>query len=373
MTSLAYHAMRMRWCRLALWAFVRRWFAYLITGAGIVVIGMAGGVADAIATVQALCAWLVLPLFRAVNEPVWIVPAVVLQALVGAGLVWGMRPLLWPVRWAAAERALPLTRRELLMSDARVVPLGLLPWALPCAIGAQALIARHPGWLQPGRAVSALVVALLGSVALGVALLQWLRRPHRARPIGVPRWSESAPLRPTWSRSSATVVRTAWPSALMWLPLWRGPARRSGHALLLGSTLLCVPAAGVLRWPGAAPWCLAAYALVALLVVTRLASLLRLELTPLLQACTPLPLAMRPVARARNAAALLPLPVSGLLLIASLPSSGVRPAVLSAYVVACLGSCALEAGLSTADPGSQSSRWLFCLVLMLALASEVMR
>ena len=92
MTSVSYHAMRMAWCRVALWMFVRRWAAYLVAGASVLVVGMAGGLADAVSAVRAMCAWLVLPLFRAVGEPVWVLPAVVVQALVGAGLVWACGP-----------------------------------------------------------------------------------------------------------------------------------------------------------------------------------------------------------------------------------------------------------------------------------------
>ena len=174
MTPLGYHAMRMRWCRSALWAFVRRWGVYLVGGAALFAAGMPGGPGDALSAVRGLCAWLVLPLFQAAAEPVWLVPAIALQALVGAGLVWGMRPLLWPAQWAMAERALPVARCETLLSDCRVVPLGLLPWALPCALGAHALLARDPTWLHPirGRALFALCVALAGSIAWGVGMLQ---------------------------------------------------------------------------------------------------------------------------------------------------------------------------------------------------------
>ena len=370
--ALAYHPMRMRWCRAALWAFVRRWAVYLMVGAVVFVAGMPGGVAGAITAVQGICAWLVLPLFQAVAEPAWIAPAIALQALVGAGLVWGMRPLLWPVRWAAAERALPIARRDALLSDCRVVPLGLLPWALPCVLGAHALIASHAAWLQPvrGRAVLALCVALAGSVALGAAMLQCLRRPPR--PTGVVRDASAAvPRRAT--TASAPVARAGALRALLCWPLWRGPAKRSGHLLVAGSVALCAPAIALLRWPQAAGWWLAAYSIGALLVVTRLNGLGRLELAPLLIACAPLPLAQQPMQRGREALALTPLALSGALLLAALAHVGARPWVLLGYVIACIGSCVVEATSAPADAAAKASRWLFCVALMLALGSEVMR
>lgn len=365
---LGYHAMRMRWCRAALWAFVRRWAVYLVVGACVFAAGMPGGVADTVTAVQGVCAWLVLPLFHAVAEPAWIAPAIVLQSLVGAGLVWGMRPLLWPVRWAAAERALPIARRDALLSDCRVVPLGLLPWVLPCALGAHALIARDPVWLHPvrERAVLALGIALAGSVALGVGMLQWLRRPPRA--VHEPTHPAA---RASRSARMPAIVRAGWLRALLWWPLWRGTARRSAHALVWGSLALCAPAFGLLRWPVASGWWLAAYALGALLVVTRLNGLARFELQPLLQACAPLPLAPRALQRAREALALAPLPLSGALLLACLPRADLRPAVLAGYALAVTASCAIEARAAPADAAAKVSRWLCCVALMLALGSEV--
>jgi hypothetical protein len=365
---LGYHAMRMRWCRAALWAFVRRWAVYLVAGAAVLVAGMPGGLAGSITAVQGMCAWLVLPLFQAAAEPAWLAPAVALQALVGAGLVWGMRPLLWPLRWAAAERALPIARREALRSDCAVVPLGLLPWVLPCALGAHALLARDPAWLHAarGRAVLALCVALAGSIALGVTMLQWLRRPPRA--------SRAARARAVRAIAAAPfIVGAGWTRALLWWPLWRGVARRSGRVLAWASLALCVPAFGLLRWPAASGWWLAAYALGALIVVTRLNGLARLELQPILQASVPLPLAPRALERARAALALAPLLLSGgLLLCACLSRAELRPAVLAGYGFAVGASCAVEVRAAPADAAAKVSRWLFCVALMLALGSEVL-
>jgi hypothetical protein len=366
--ALGYHAMRMRWCRAALWAFVRRWAVYLVVAAVVFAAGMPGGVGGALGAVQGLCAWLVLPLFHAMTEPAWIVPAVVLHALAGAGLVQGMRPLLWPSRWAAAERALPIDAAETLRSDARVVPMGLLPWMLPCGLGAQALLASHPAWLQPvrGRAVLALVVALAGSVLLGVAMLQWLRRAPR--PVA----AQARELAPSLPRAVASIAHAGWPLALIGWPLWRGPAKRSGRLLAAGALVLCAPAIGLVQWPQAGGWWLAAYAGGAFGIVTRLNGLARLELTPLLDACLPLPLSPAALQRGRAALALVPLALSGVVLLVALAQVPVRSWVLLGYALACAASCAVEVASAPADAAEKASRWLFCLALMFALGSEVM-
>lgn len=373
--SLSYHAMRMRWCRAALLAFLRRWGVYLVVGAAVV----GGGSSGAVDTVRALCAWLVLPLFRAASEPLWLAPAVLLQAILGAALIGGMRPLLWSARWAAAERALPILRRDTLFSDSGVVALGLLPLTLLYGIGAQALIERDPAWLHPalGRALVALCVATAGSLMLGVSTLQLLRRPALRGWTRLLRWLAQAnePHPPPSHRRTVVtspIAAAGWLRVLLWWPLWRGPAKRCGQALGWGQLVLCVPAIGLLWWTGLASWWLAAYAVLALLVVTRLNGLARLELDPLFRACAPLPLGLAPLQRGRELLALMPLLPSGLLLLACLPRTGVRPLVFAAYALVCLVVCVVEVRAAPADAAAKSSRWLFCIALMLALASEVM-
>lgn len=414
--------MRMRWCRAALRAFLRRWGAYLATGAVVIVAGMPGSLADAVTVVRALCAWLVLPLFSAVVEPAWAVPATLLQAVATAGLVWGMRPLLWPEKWAEAERALPLSQRDTIASDAVVVALGLAPAASLYAIGAQALIANDPAWLHAfrARAVLALGVALVAAVALGVGLLQGLRFPRR-HPSWRYRWltgddrlchprlgnglrgpgrnlragsvrvtqspraapaGADAPSQPAEHGASSkriepvtaalASVHTGALRVLVWWPLWRGPAKRSGRALCVGLVSLCCPALGMLRWPHGAGWWLGAYALIALIMVTRVNGLMRLELGAWQEACAPLPLRAATLRRSREWMALSPLLSSAWLLLACLPHAGVRPGVLAVYLVVCAGSCFVEVRSAAPDAAAKSSRWLFCIALMLALASEVM-
>jgi len=359
---LSYHAMRMRWCRVALLGFLRRWGVYLLVLAAVIGGGVSDGAGEIII---AAASWLVLPLMRAAAGPWWL-PAVLLQALAGALLLWGMRPLLWPQRWAEAERALPLQRRDTLRSDAVVVLLGLLPLLLLCAVGATNVLAHHPAWLRGarGRALAALLVAATGSAVLGIAGLQALRRAGSGR----------QPRRTAAFAARATRNATAhWLRVLLWWPLWRGPARRTGHALLLGSAALCLPACGIAWRPDATGWWLAAFASLALLATTRANGLARSELAGLWEACAPLPVQPGQLDHARATMAWLPLLPGSAGLLAALPWAEVRPAVLAAYWLVCAGGCAVEVLAPPADAGAKSSRWLFGLVLTIALGTEVLK
>ncbi|MEX8520723.1 MAG: hypothetical protein AB3X44_19645 [Leptothrix sp. (in: b-proteobacteria)] len=399
LAPLPYHRMRLAWCRLALLDFLRRWGVYLLVLAAVV----GGGTVGALSSLSALTAWLVLPLFQAAAQPMWLLPAVLLQALAGALLVWGTRTLLWPPRWAEIERALPLGRRETGRSDLIVVSLALLPLTLLYAVGAATWWLHNPAWLRPVRvrAVLMLLLAVAGSLALGVALLQALRRPDMV-PGPVRRllgrmWRRNrsarisqAHLPPAAAQSlsdpapSATDVAhlkpATWWHALIWWPLWRGPAQRAGHALLLGTTALWAMAAGLWRWPAQASWWLAGFAALGLLVSSRLHRLAREGLVELHQACAMLPISPHAPAWALSLLALAPLTLGLTALLAVLhggaaPVAGqIRPAVLAAYVAT-----SLLASLIDVRPGQThmaaeqtSSRWLFSLVLLLALASEVM-
>ena len=378
--------MRLRWCRLALLGFLRRWGIYLVVLAAAVGAGAIG----AWQIITALAAWLVLPLFYAAGHGAWLIAALALQTLASAGCIWGMRALLWPPQWAEAERALPILRRDTWRSDAFVVLLGLLPLMLLYGVGAVTLLGQDPLWLRPskGRAVLALVAATAASIGVGVALLQALRQSGNGR---LRRRGTRFIKRGLGAKDAPRVA--SWPRVLLWLPLWRGPAQRSGHGLWLGAAVLCLPGLGLWVWSSAAGWWLAAFAALALLAVTRVNSLLRLELTPLLDACKVLPLSQASLHRARSALPLLlvlpgtALLLSGLIggltsgltggltggLFGGLPIAEVRPAVLAAYFAVCMTSCVVEVFSSPRDAAAKASRWLFSLVLSIALATEVVR
>jgi hypothetical protein len=405
----SYARMRMSWCAWALRAFVRRWLVYVVVAAAV----FGAGAASFTTIVMGAAAWLVLPLFYAASKGPWLLPAWALQTLFGLGLIWGLRHLLWPLAWAEAERALPIEPTHSRRSDAVVVGVALLPLFVLYAAGAAALVGQDPAWLWPSRglALVALVASGAASLGLGVWLLQRQRRATRARALGTapPRDQPALALvtgaaAQTTASATAAVTTSAIASAIagaiasaiaiasalavrwarlqqLWcllcLPLWRGPATRSGQALGLGTLALAVPVLGLAASSAGADWWLAAFALLALLVATRVNHLLREELTPLLQACAPLPLSSSRLQRLCASLGLWPLclmlPFLWLVLL-GLPTGGqhLRPAVWASYVLACLGSAALEVFSAPAPAEAKAARWLFCLALCVALATEVM-
>ena len=373
---LPYGVMRLRWCGLVLLAFMRRWVAYLLVAATLAGAGAAGW-QDII---PAVAAWLVLPLFYASAQGAWLLPAALLQALAGGAAVWGARSLLWPAAWGEAERALPIPRAATVRSDAAVVALTLLPLGVLMAVGTGAVLAHRPAWLQPtqGRALMALLLACVGSVALGVALLQALRRPAGGglRRLVAPSAAEgvaSVAVRPL--RPLAALRPLHWPLVLLALPLWRGPARRTGWALLFGTVAVAVPAIGLTSLRSGAPWWLAACSLLALLVATRVNHLARLETADIFDACRHLPLAAAPLQHARAALGVLAvLPgIVGLCAAAIFwRAPGLRVPVLATWALACLGACTAEVLSAPADAATKAGRWLFTLVLCICLATEVL-
>jgi hypothetical protein len=368
---LSYGAMRMRWCRWALQAFVKRWAVYLLVAVAVVGAGAVGFVT----IIMAAAAWVVLPLFYAASQGLWWLPAVVVQALLGAAAVWGMRQWLWPLSWGDAERALPIARRELQRSDTQVVLIALLPLLLLYAVGGASLLSQNPDWLRPVRvrAGLGLMVAAAFSVLLGVGLLQRQRLPATVRALAVP---ASAATLPAISRSQSStrwVGSAHWALALVWWPLWRGPARRTGQWLLVGTLVLLVPALGMSFSPHGVAWWLAALALLAMLVATRINHLAREELQPLLHACSMLPLRLQRVEWLRASLGVWPVLLAlGVTAVVLLGQPAWRPVVGAAFAVALLMSVLLEVIAPPATAEDKAARWLFSLVLCVCLATEVM-
>jgi hypothetical protein len=90
-----------------------------------------------------------------------------------------------------------------------------------------------------------------------------------------------------------------------------------------------------------------------------------------------LPLRIRTLNRARGLLAWSALLPGGLLLLPALPWPGLRLPVLAAYGLVCAGHCALQVASRstdlTIDPTTTASRWLFGLVLTIALGTEVLK
>ncbi len=356
----SYHAIRLAWCRLALRAFVRRWGVYFVVAA--LVVGAGSG--SPLAAMAGVAGWTVVPLAHAAAQGAWLLPATVAQALLGLGLLAGARSLLWPPHWREAERALPLSRRELRRSDAVVVAWALLPWVALQGAGLLALLQAKPAWLLPvlPRALVAWALAQGLAASAGVLMLQGLRRVKVGRDLQPSRTQQIFP---------TSYSGRGWLRPLLWLPLWRGPARRSGLWLLAGSMALLLPALGLQARPDAAGWWLAALAVAALVLVSRLSVLSRAEYAPVFAGAATLPLRASRLEEARQALCLLPLLSAGVAVGVALAGVPLRPAVLASYALATCGSCALEARSRPGQESDKAARWLFSLVLCVALASEV--
>lgn len=374
-SNMSYHRMRLKWCGATLRALLRRWAVYVVLGLLIVGAGSVG----ATTAMAAIAAWSVLPLFKAASQsaPLGLLGAM-LHALIGAGVVLALRPVLWPVQWAEAERALPVAARERLLSDIGVVLLALLPLNAVYAAGATSWLVPPPAWLHGAewRAVLMLLLSMALSVLAGVQVLTALRRPPRSARLG-----RLSSVRAVYRTQGAQPI---WRVLLLW-PLTRGPARRAGRWLVgLTFSLLATDAAMAAvhgQWAGAggASWCLAAWGLVSLAGTSRLYALVQCELAPLHEACSHLPISARRLLGARRLLALSPLLTGLALMPLAWWCSGAiaRPAVAAAYLLVSLGGHAwqLMGQRPQASEAEQAQRqvvrWLFTLVLLTALASEV--
>ena len=270
---------------------------------------------------------------------------------------------------------MPLAAADLRRSDGVVVLLVMAPLFSLYALGATTLLINDPAWLRDVRwmAVGMLVVVVTAAKGVGLMLLHHWRRPARRAPTTNP-----AVAAVQASQERALIGRPRMLTALsvnkamLLLPLVRGPARRAGLGMCGGGLVLCAPALGLWWAPQAAPWWLALFALLSLVVTTRVHTLARAELEPFWLDCSMLPVSLKRLRLWRALGVLSPLALGALLLIATLPASGVRWPVFAAYgLVVFLGS----AWVVCSGPGhasSAASRWLFFLALSVALATEVM-
>lgn len=349
---------------------MRRWGTYVLVG--LLVIGAR--------SMPALAAWSVLPLFQAAQQSIGQALMLTLgYALIGGMVVWGLSPVLWPRAWAEAERALPIVERERRLSDLTVVLLGLTPLFAVYFAGAAIWLVKAPDWFQLVRswALAMLLTSMALSLAFGITILRW-RRGLPATPT--PAWpSRKGRRHGVSSLSERQTLPIAM--ALVVMPLWRGPAQRSGRFLLLSLLALLTCDAGLMVWPLHAFWWLAAFAALAQVFTTRLNVLASTELGALHGACAALPISGRWLQMARFVVVMAPLFIGLAVLLPALTYSpvAVQTTVWTAYLVALpLGNMALVAA-SNAQPKMQRTEadaalvswWLVILVLSLALASEV--
>lgn len=374
MKPLSYAQVRLAGCRVALVDLLRRWVAYVVVG--VLILGCAGS--HALSAMAGLASWSVAPLFQSAQQPWWIAAAATLvHAGLGCVAIWGLRPMLWSPTWRDSENALPIPAAMRRRADGLVVLFALLPLYGVYAAGSAVWLVRAPDWLVAvrGEALTMLGASLLLSLCGGMFVLHRTRLAHDGPAVLRESGRTDRVIRP-----QDAYARVPAAKALVLLPLLHGPARRSGK-LMMGSTaamLACIPA--MWWWPAGGAWWLAAFATLAVGLTTRLHVVVKVDFAELHEACTPLPIAARSLLWARRALSMLPLGVALTVLVVAM-LAGVRgdlnPLVLASYATWAWFGCAML--VVTAGPGwymSSSIRvslWLLVLVVLLALASEVLK
>ena len=348
--------MRVAWSTAALLAVLRRWAGFLIVAMAVLGIGY----------FVAAIGWPALPVLWASTVP-WPEGLVVLaaHASIASGLAWGLRESLLPSHWLQAERALPLRWTQRSLADLAVVAIAQSPLFLLYAASLLSWRRADPAWLhgQWNLGVSYLSGSMALSLAGATALLALRRRTPRQGSM------------PGHTFNVRRAERVSPVRALILMPAWRGPARPVAAALALTLAALAGCLLMTALWPAEPRWFLAAYALVAMSGSARVHALAVRCLGPLLDASRSLPIPPRFGPRAMLALALAPAllawPFLAVLLLAGpwrlAPLAG--PAYLAAAVLApavqCLGAS------DQAEP--RAARWMLCLVLWVALATEILR
>ena len=356
-------------------AVLRRWLGrWAVFAAVAALVASAGaGLDTALSTVAALAAWAALPLAcGAAAGGAWALLGVLGTAAVGVALLAALRHALWPAAWREAERALPLAPRQTRRSDLLVVSMAAAPWAALQGSGLAVWLLQRPSWLRGHEAavLGAGLLALVLMLAGGLALQQARRRGGLGwRRQGALRGRAAPAVSPPPVRQAAGPARV-----LLGWPLLRGVAPRSAwHAGLTLAAAVGVAAAAVWRPAWAGVW-LALQALVVQVGVSRARGLAALELLPLGQACAALPLAAwrwrAGIDGLCAAPALLGAAWVGAVVMAGAPAP--RPPVLLAWWAWLVLSALLDLRVPTADASVQAARWLFLLVVAVALGSEVL-
>ncbi len=346
--------MRLRWSAAALKALLRRWGAFI----GVV----AAVLGQFFAT---LIGWPALPLFWASQQALPLAALVVLlHALPGLLLCWGLREQLLPANWLDAERALPLRRRQNLFADLSVIALALLPLALLYLISVAAWHHADPAWMRGlwPLALANFAISLTLSMVGAAALMQARRRPRLAASAG-----------PNGPLATAQSFGATW--VLLGLPLLRGPARPVLHLMLLACLALAACLSAAWRWPQQASWALAAYTLLAMGLSARLHAQAMRCYAPILQACEALPLAPKFWPRRLLLLALAPalLAWCALALLLGLGPWPLAPRAMPLFMAYGLLAPALPLwGGKGGSPESRAGRWLLGWAVWVALASEVL-
>jgi hypothetical protein len=327
---------------------------------------------------QSLLAWSVWPLFQADTWAGAIGLHAVAHASVGAAVVWMLRHRLWSADWREAECALPIEPGLVKRSDLQAVAWCLMPLACLYALGVGV-------WVNQANAAARWEVLASGIMGLGVSLglsllAGWsMVRCSRVRSWTALRFNVS---KQTVAGMQPMAVLPSW-RALVFLPLARGPARRVGLALcwMSGSVCGAFLLSGLLDEQATLFMLLAG--MVSLAVTPRLEQLICSDLLPLHEACGPLPVSSRGLARLRRMLGLLPASLGLLSWVMALSLSGHRVHLgwSAMYVLAWIASHAMlsppEASTVLHPPGRRAvsgivAWWLLFASVQGALAAEVL-
>ena len=346
--------MRLAWSTGALLAVARRWAAFLLVSIAVLGIGY----------FVAAIGWPAMPVLWASSLPSPEGLAVmVLHSGAATLLAWGLREALLPGHWLLAERALPLEWQQRSTADLAVIALAQSPLFALYACSLLSWWQADPAWLR-GHWPRGLAF-MAGSVALSLASAAGLLALRRKQPR--PRGRQDLTL--------AGRTRLAPRTALILLPLWRGPARSVLTTLVITALGLGACLLGAALSASEPRWWLAAYAGVAMLGCTRAHALAHRELGPLLAASRHLPLPQRFGPRALGLLALAPVLLAWPLLLTLILSGPWRLAPMAAplYLLAALIAPALQLSAPSAQTEPRAARWMLCLVLWVALATEILK
>ena len=346
--------MRLSWSASALLALLRRWAGFIVVMAGVLGIGY----------LVAAIGWPALPVLWASSLP-WPEGIAVLlaHASIATLLAWGLREALLPARWLLAERALPLTAAQRARADLTVVALAQSP--LFVLYGASLLSWRHadPAWLRGhwSRGLVVMAASVLLSLGMSVGLLA-LRRLQRYRPRRLAK-----------ARTGGDRLR-AW-TALLLLPLWRGPARPVALVLALTTAVLLSLLGAVALGVADLRWCLAGYALAVMAGCTQAHARALLVYAPLIAASNALPLASLAWPRHLRMLALLPLMLTWPLLLALLLTGSwpLSSLITPVFLLAAWAGPFLQMIAPSPQAEARAARWLFALAVWVALATEILK
>lgn len=329
----------------------------------------------------ALLSLLVAPILQAPQQPLFHALLICVgYGLVGGLIVLGLSPLLLPQHWHEAESALPIKSRERVKSDLTVVVLGLSPLISVYCLGLAIWLIESPKWLQDDwlKSLMFLTSAVGLSIYFGFKILKYRRNLSQVSNLT---W----PFQSTKNQSGNSSQRPPLLSntmALVVLPLLRGSAKRSATLFILTLVVPCSCVIALVIFPTWGSWALAAFTVFSQTLVSRLNQEVKLEMTPIKDACAFIPVRSDWLDKAFRYFIVMPHLLGIVFLYVALTVSEMpfRFSVLICFLLfSFLGNLALVVSSSKPsklgqreDPSAQVSWWLLILVISIALSTEVL-